>query len=408
MRSQVLLSFVVVALYWFSTYVYVPYQTAFLTDLGVGATLVGVITGSYGLAQIFLRPPLGIMIDLQGKQKPYILVGVITPGIASLIRVFTMSATGFLIANLLSGLGAAMWICFLVFFTRFFAESSMQKSSSILMAANLLGQLVGFLMSALLYTQYGMKVLCWLSVAAAAVATVLALTMREDAEGLRPDLLSDGSEGNAKVRPADLWPVFSNKRLLFFSIFAIGQTGIVLATATSFNTKIILAMGGSENQVGISMVIFMAVSVVCSFLAANDRVRSIGSKHLIPFALACITVFCFVTPHARTITQIYLLQMVAGIYAGSIVSFIIGEATLEIPAYKRTTAMGIFQCFVGIGITVIPMAVGKLVDRYDLVTAYAALGVFSAVLFLLAVWGTRTKRLDATPQQLEALKRLSG
>ena len=114
------------------------------------------------------------------------------------------------------------------------------------------------------------------------------------------------------------------------------------------------------------------------------------------------------TPHARTITQIYLLQMVAGIYAGSIVSFIIGEATLEIPAYKRTTAMGIFQCFVGIGITVIPMAVGKLVDRYDLVTAYAALGVFSAVLFLLAVWGTRTKRLDATPQQLEALKRLSG
>ena len=273
MRSQVLLSFVVVALYWFSTYVYVPYQTAFLTDLGVGATLVGVITGSYGLAQIFLRPPLGIMIDLQGKQKPYILVGVITPGIASLIRVFTMSATGFLIANLLSGLGAAMWICFWSSLPAFCREqhAKIQFHSDGGQPAGAIGGL--FDECPPLYPIRHESTLL-VECGGRCRRTVLALTMREDAEGLRPDLLSDGSEGNAKVRPADLWPVFSNKRLLFFSIFAIGQTGIVLATATSFNTKIILAMGGSENQVGISMVIFMAVSVVCSFLAANDRVRT--------------------------------------------------------------------------------------------------------------------------------------
>ncbi|MGI6546576.1 MAG: MFS transporter [Fastidiosipilaceae bacterium] len=407
---QMIVSFIIVALFWFSTYVYLPYQTAFLTDLQTGSFMIGLITGSYGFAQILLRPPLGVMIDLQGKQKPYILIGVFMPAVASAVRLLALNATGFLIGNILSGVGAAMWIVFLVYFTRFFNESNMQKSSTIMMAANQMGQLIGFVLSALVYSKVGMATLCWFSVGAALIATVLSFTLEENGNEQRNDLMKNNQGGatQGKVQLSDLWVVFKNKRLLFYSIFAIGQTGLVLATATSFNTKIILDMGGGDLEVGISMLVFMFFAVLCAFLAAVKVIRNLGPKIMIPFSLLCVAVFCFLTPYATTIKQIYLLQILAGIYAGFIVSFAIGEATVEIPTSKRTTAMGVFQFFVAVGISGIPLITGKLVEAYSLTLAYTVLGFFSTALFLLSIWCTRTKKLDANPRQIEELNRISG
>ena len=49
----------IVVLFWFAQYVYVPFQTPYLTSLQVSAAFIGVIVGAYGVTQMTLRLPVG-------------------------------------------------------------------------------------------------------------------------------------------------------------------------------------------------------------------------------------------------------------------------------------------------------------------------------------------------------------
>ena len=67
-RSAITRIMLMVALYWFSMYVYVPYTATYLKSLAVSQGLIGLVAGAYGFAQILLRPPLGVTADLKGSQ----------------------------------------------------------------------------------------------------------------------------------------------------------------------------------------------------------------------------------------------------------------------------------------------------------------------------------------------------
>lgn len=421
-KSLITRAFIMVAFYWFSMYTYLPYTAVFLKGQGVTQTLIGMVTGAYGIAQIILRPPLGIAADLKGSQRRFILIGVFTPAIASTIRLIAPTGVGFLIGNFVSGIGAAMWICFMIFFARLFGKDGMQQATAIIMGANSLGQLVGYIAATLLYPLFGMTVLIWLSIGGSIIATAIASTLHEpktgpvirtaaqpSAEespvakaGSEADLAAQpsaeaGSEAEPKLTARELVKVFKNKRLLFFSIFAIMQTGIVLAAVTNFSTQAVKELGGGPFMVGLVTIVFMLSMVIFSLMSAADWFRRLGAKVWIPVCMITITLYCILSPLAHSILAINLLQILSGFYAGVITSFAVAEATKEIPDRMRTTAMGTYQCFVAIGIAALPMLSGWLVDvdngSFDL--AYRVMTILSIITVILAFWGTRTKKLDA-------------
>ena len=106
----------VTGLFWFALYIYIPYQTPYLTAMGLAASTVGVIVGVYGFSQMVIRIPLGLFADRKSHHKPFISIGVLLAGIASLLRYLWPSGTAFLIANLISGMAASTWISFTVLF----------------------------------------------------------------------------------------------------------------------------------------------------------------------------------------------------------------------------------------------------------------------------------------------------
>ena len=57
----------VVVLFWFAQYVYIPYQTPFLTGKGVAAWMIGTVVGAYGVTQMIFRLPVGVMADWAGR-----------------------------------------------------------------------------------------------------------------------------------------------------------------------------------------------------------------------------------------------------------------------------------------------------------------------------------------------------
>ena len=67
---------IIVALFWFAQYVYIPYQTPYLAAISVSTSFIGVIVGSYGISQLALRLPVGILADLRPNHRLFCARGL--------------------------------------------------------------------------------------------------------------------------------------------------------------------------------------------------------------------------------------------------------------------------------------------------------------------------------------------
>ena len=90
-------------LFWAALYVYVPYLTPYLDRLGMAASLVGYISGSYGAAMLIARIPIGIMADRLGRQKVFVLSGIALAAVSAVGMQLTPIPAFILLFRFLSG-----------------------------------------------------------------------------------------------------------------------------------------------------------------------------------------------------------------------------------------------------------------------------------------------------------------
>ncbi|MBO5245576.1 MAG: MFS transporter, partial [Selenomonadales bacterium] len=171
---------VIVSMFWFAQYVYVPYQTPFLIEMGTPAAVVGIVVGAYGLTQFLARMPIGLAADRIGRHKGFIIFGVAAAGLASVFRIVMPDSDGFLIANLLLGLASGMWISFMVLFATYFAHDKLQQATGRIIAANNIGIFCGFVLSTVSYATYGMGFLCLAGALVSGAALLLSFGIREE------------------------------------------------------------------------------------------------------------------------------------------------------------------------------------------------------------------------------------
>lgn len=369
----------VVSMFWFAQYVYVPYQTPFLYELGTSATLVGIVVGAYGLTQFLARMPIGLLADRVGRHKGFILFGVAAAGMASLFRVLMPNADGFLIGNLLSGLASGMWISFMVLFATYFAADKLQQSTGRIIAANNIGIFCGFVLSMVSYETYGMGFLCLTGAIVSAVAFLLALMIKEERIERTP----------LPVR--ELITVYKNKRLILFSMFALIQQGIMMSTSMSFTAQAARLIGATEWQIGMCAVVYIIAAVLSSYFAAGEFAARIGARVWVPLSSLALALYCLLVPNAPTAVSFYGVQIFAGISTGVLFSYCTSEAMQEVPQTKRSTAMGYHQALYAIGMTVMPIITGRIVEGYDMASAFYFLAVTSLIGVIISVLFYRAK-----------------
>lgn len=367
-RAQKRLLLTIVVLFWFAQYVYVPYQTPYLTASGVSANLVGVIVGAYGLTQVLARLPVGIFADTVGRHRLFILAGALLAGAASLIRIFSPGGPGFLAANLCSGLASSMWISYMVHYTGFFEESRQQSATGIIVMANSAGMLLGFIASTVFYDWLGMRTLCLLSAVSGLLGAVLALFVRE----------SRSREGAAR-RPAvrELLSVFQNRRLLLFALLAMVQQGIQMSTTMSFTTQILKDLGATTLFVGCSSVFYMVMAVLFSGFSSTAACARLGPRLLLPLVFSLVAVYCVLVPLVHSAPVIFLLQLLPGMSTGILFSYCNSEAVRGVPKFQKSTANGLFQAIYALGLTIFPMLTGRIADTFSVTAAYFVLAGFA-------------------------------
>lgn len=374
-RKDTVLFLAAVTMFWFAQYVYIPYQTAYLTGIGTASGMIGIIVGAYGISQMLFRLPVGISADKVGKHKIFILLGTLSSGFASVIRMLIENAAGFLLANLFSGLASAMWISFMVYFTGKGNAEERQRATARIILFNNVGILTAYMVSTLIYANVGMKNICLLSVLAGGFAFLLAAFIKEQ----------DAVPGNLKV--SRLLEVCMNKRLILFAMTALILQGVGAATTTSFTNQLLAQMGASNVTLGVSSIINMISTVLFAAVASAGFCNRRGPAFWVPKLLLVMFAYCIFVPIAGNIPLILVLQILPGITSGILFSLTTSEAMLEVPAEKKSTAMGFFQAVYAVGMSIFPIFTGKIAETGNVIAAYWTLaGIVLAGCFMMLVY----------------------
>lgn len=392
-RENILL--VTIVCFWFALYVYIPYQTPYLTALGVSAGTIGTVVGSYGVMQLLLRLPVGVMADYAGRHKPFVILGAALTGLACAVRFLIPDGTGFLIGNIISGCGASTWISYMVLFSGYYGRQEQQKATSRAIMACNLGMCLGFVFSTCFYAVTSMRFLCGAGVAAGALGVVLALSVREETKDPKTEQANGkGKEKRTSVR--DLLYICFNRKLILFSLLALLQQGIQMATAMSFTTQILEDLGAGAAFIGCASVFYMIAAVVSAQFASTELCEKKGARFYIPVVFLLTGLYCVLVPAAGNIYVIFLLQAFPGMSTGILLSYLTSESMTEVPREKSSTAMGFFQAVYAVGMSVFPTVVGSLTERVNVSLGYAFL---AAAAFLgtavSLVYYRRTVRREA-------------
>lgn len=380
--DQKTLLLIIVTLFWFAQYVYIPFQSPYLTMKGVSASMIGTIVGAYGIAQCLLRLPVGIFADSIGRHKGFIFIGIAFAGLASIVRAFIPSEEGFLVANILSGIASSMWISYMVHYTGYFSKDQQQKATSTIIVANNLGILLGFAVSTMFYDKLGMKFLCTMSAIAGITGAFIALNIKDHQNR---EYKSEKSNKNISI--IKYISICKNKRLMFFSALALIQQGIQMSTTMSFTTQILKDLGAASLIVGLSSVLYMICAVLSAGFASSKFCIKSGPKLWIPVVFFLISIYCILVPTVRSIPEIFLLQIIPGMSTGILCSYLTSEAMKEVPQYQKSTAMGFFQAVYAIGMSVLPMIVGRISvaismkNGYFLLAAISICGVVASMIY---------------------------
>lgn len=371
--------FIAVIFFWFAQYVYIPFQTPYLIRIGTSAGVAGMVIGAYGISQMLLRLPVGILADCRNRHKQFIMIGGISSGVASLFRIFIQNGTGFFIANLFSGLASAMWISFMVMYMSFYPDSQ-QKATSRLVLANNMGMLAGFVISTLFYQKLGMPVICGFSVCAGFACVIAAGRLSEP--------VAEQMEVSSKIAVKELVSVCFNRNLLLFAVLALVQQGVQMSTTMSFTTQIIRNLGADTMMIGISSIIYMFSAVLWAKFASTELCSRWPACNWIILVFCTTAVYCILVPMSTSILMVCILQILPGMATGILFSFLTAEAMKGVPAEKKSTAMGCFQAVYALGMTVFPVICGKIAEIVSMSAAYmflAAICLAAALSFSIYI-----------------------
>lgn len=369
---------VVSFLFFYAQYIYIPFQVSYLTDLGATAVFVGIVTGAYGGAQFLLRLPIGVMADRVGRHKKILVAGTLLAGAACGIRVLFSGTGGFLAASILSGVGSATWLSFMVMNSGFYEPEEQQKASGKIIFAYNAGVLAAFVTGTLLYQYGGMKLLCLLGASASIPGIYLCFR------------LTEAEEKKKTIPVRELLKICGNRKLIFIAMLALVQQGIQMATTMSFTTQILKNLGAGKQILGYSSIIYMIFSVVSSYFSSSDYSRRRSSRFWMGLIFAGLALYCIFVPTVESIAVIMILQIIPGWASGLLFSILTAEAMTQVPAEKKSTAMGFFQAVYALGMTFFPIITGKVSESAGMRTAYYMLGLL-AFGCAAVVWGGRSK-----------------
>jgi len=363
----------IVVLFWFAQYIFVPFLSPHLIALGITASFTGIIMGAYGMAQLVLRIPISVGEDINGRHKLFIGTGLVVMALAAFIPLVSSSPVAYLLSRTLTGVAASTWVSYTAAYTQ--NVSNVKQRMGQLIAANNFGVMLSYLAGGVLYQAAGMKAVFGMSTLSALAA--LALTLRwKPAQA--PVTKPFNKEG--------FFTVIKNRHLWICALMmALGQL-VIFATSSSFVSNYAKILGASSMMLSLISIAFNAMGTLMSWAYAQGVLKKLSEKWQLVLAFSVLTVYCALLPACRAPWQIALVQMLGGMSRSIMYTLLMAVAPAQIPPQAKTTATGVFQSVYSLGMTGGPVVMGWMIDgsggnytfSFLMVAAMAFVGVLWA------------------------------
>lgn len=382
MKKLILL--VVTCLFWFSLYLYIPFLTPFLISLGLSATLAGVIFGAHSFVQLVLRLPVGMKSEAIGKQKPFVMMGMLFTVVSSMVMWAFPSPAMLLAGNAISGFASTMYVSFTLLYAQYYKKEETGKAMGVLGGVVEVGILAAFVFGGVLYDRAGIRLLFFVSAAVAAVGLAISVFVKE-----KP-------APRQTVSIQTLRSVIRDKRLIVSSVLGILIKALVFATAFAFTPKMAQDIGANGIEVGIVSAVFIAASVIGSFFVATKTGKRIGGRRTSVIGFACLLFNTVAIPFITSIPMLVAVQFVGGLGYASLTAIFMANAVKNFGSDKKAVAMGFYQAVYSAGSTLGPILMGIFADAFHYKTAYLLIALIAVAGIAVALLGYPKKEKTAS------------
>ena len=118
--------------FWTALYIYIPILSVYAQSLGASLSMVGLIVAAYAIPQFLFRIPLGILFDSLRRRKWLITVGILITSAGALGLAVGSNTWAVFGARILTGVGAATWVAFTVYFVAYYPASEAPRAIGII------------------------------------------------------------------------------------------------------------------------------------------------------------------------------------------------------------------------------------------------------------------------------------
>lgn len=360
-------------LYWIALYTYVPTLPTYVQSKTANLAAVGPVLSMYGLWQMIVRLPLGIIADRIGRRKPFILGGLVLVGLGAWIMGSTSTTAGLTIGRAVTGLAAATWVPLVVVFSSLFPAEEAVRASAILTLVGSVGRIFATAANGPLNNLGGYPLAFWIAVGVAAVALVLATTVQEKRNP--PKQPSAKSIGRLITRRDVLLPALLSATVQFAT------------WATTFGFLPILAKGLGANDVTLStMVTLNLIMGMLGNLTATTLVGRLGAARLAIVSFVLLSAGIALTALLHSLPYITIAQLGVGLATGVAYPVMMGMSIRYVADAERATAMGLHQSVYAAGMFLGPWLGGILADAFGIREMF---GVTALLVLVVGLIGSR-------------------
>lgn len=344
--------------YWASLYFYVPILPVYAASVVGSLSLVGLVISSYAIPQLLLRIPLGMRFDAVTRRKPLVALSLAMCAVGALGLAVADGVWTLFLARAATGVGAAGWVAFTVFFTGYSNHSQAARAIGSINAVNQISLVAATGSGGLVAEAFGYDATFY----GAAALALLGLGMLALAREPRGEERSSGG-------PQPFGYVLSRPLLIAGATMAVLLQFASFASVFGFVPVYGAAIGASSSQLGVITMLALGAAAVAAYFSVRLAERVGYSAALVAGALI-LGGSLLMVPTTGTPVELALVQLASGLGRGSLGTLLMALAVRSAPPGARATAMGIYQAVYAVGMLTGPLVSGVLAESVQLSTVF--------------------------------------
>ncbi|MFK7695554.1 MFS transporter [Paenibacillus sp. HJGM_3] len=374
----------VTMLFWFSMYTCVPILTAYVMDLGASSKMAGLIVGMYGLSQMLLRIPVGVVSDRIHKRKMFIILGMVFSIFAGAGILLTQHLTWILLLRVLAGAAAATWVDFTILFASYYPRHETTQAMGTISFYNNIGQMLGILSGGWMADLYGWESAFLIGAVVGVLGMAGSLWIVEKYE-----------EGQQKITLQGVREVAGDRTLLTVSFLSILFQVLTFATVFGFTPVFAGSLGASKFDMGLLTFCSTFPTALAAWFGGRYMSRWMPERSIIILGFILSGLFTIAIPFTHTLWLLIATQTVAGFGRGFTSPVLMSLSIKHMEPGKRATAMGFYQAIYGLGMFAGPLFMGLAGDFLTLEEGFVMVGALGCITAALAFLLLRKRPLPS-------------